>query len=60
MEDKYIEYFEDVFLIEETKRFDIKGRKYISGYKGSYQTEERRERYCNNEHLRFSSETRLS
>lgn len=26
---KYIEYFEDSFLIEEAKRFDIKGKSYI-------------------------------
>ena len=26
---KYIEYLEDAFLIEETQRYDIKGRKYI-------------------------------
>lgn len=26
---KYIEYLEDSFLIEEAKRFDVKGRKYI-------------------------------
>ena len=26
---KYIEYFEDSFLIEEVKRFDIKGKSYI-------------------------------
>jgi len=37
--EKYIEYFEDAFLIEETKRFDIKGRKYINTPKKYYFTD---------------------
>lgn len=28
--DKYINYFEDSFLIEKAERYDVKGRKYIS------------------------------
>ncbi len=37
--DKFIEYFKDAFLIEETKRFDIKGRKYINTPKKYYFTD---------------------
>ena len=34
--EKYISYFEDAFILEETKRFDIKGRKYINTPKKYY------------------------
>lgn len=37
--EKFIKYFEDAFLIEETKRFDIKGRKYINTPKKYYFTD---------------------
>lgn len=34
--EKYIGFFEDAFLINEAKRFDIKGRKYINSPKKYY------------------------
>ena len=37
--EKYLGYFEDAFLIEETKRFDIKGRRYINTPKKYYFTD---------------------
>lgn len=37
--EKYIGYFEDAFLITESKRFDIKGRKYINTPKKYYFTD---------------------